>query len=54
MKGALNEDWLAVGIGLLVFAASLFSVAGTDLLGWAVTTSIYTNVSTALGPIAKS
>jgi uncharacterized membrane protein YadS len=53
LRARLNEDWLAVVIGLLVFAASLFSVAGTDLLGWAVTTSVYTNVATALGPIAK-
>ncbi|WP_159008306.1 putative sulfate exporter family transporter [Bradyrhizobium sp. S69] len=50
----MNEDWLALVIGLLVFAASLFSIAGTDLLGWAVTTSVYTDVTTALSPIAKA
>ena len=54
LRARLNEDWLAVAIGLLVFAASLFSVAGTDLLGWAVTTSIYTDVSNALNPFAKA
>jgi uncharacterized membrane protein YadS len=54
LRARLNEDWLAVVIGLLVFAASLFSVAGTDLLGWAVTTSIYTDVSSALNPFAKA
>src|ERR1700750_2947851 len=54
LKARLNEDWLAVVIGLLVFAASLFSLAGTDLLGWAVTTSVYTDVTRALGPIAKA
>jgi uncharacterized membrane protein YadS len=54
LRARLNEDWLAVVIGLLVFAASLVSVGGTDLLGWAVTTSVYTNVTTALGPIAKA
>jgi uncharacterized membrane protein YadS len=54
LKARLNEDWLAVVIGLLVFAASLFSLAGTDLLGWAVTTSIYTDVSNALSPFAKA
>jgi uncharacterized membrane protein YadS len=53
LKMRLNEDWLAVVIGLLVFALALFSVSGTDLLGWAVTTSVYTNVATALAPIAK-
>jgi uncharacterized membrane protein YadS len=54
LKARLNEDWLALVIGLLVFAASLFSLAGTDLLGWAVTTSVYTDVTTALSPIAKA
>jgi uncharacterized membrane protein YadS len=54
LKARLNEDWLALVIGLLVFAASLFSIAGTDLLGWAVTTSVYNDVTTALSPIAKA
>ena len=39
LRARLNEDWLAVVIGLLVFAASLFSVFGNDLMGWAVTTT---------------
>jgi hypothetical protein len=34
LKARLNEDWLAVVIGLLVFAAALVSISGTDLLGW--------------------
>src|SRR6201995_3876359 len=50
----LNEDWLAVVIGLLVFALALISVNGPDLLGWAVTTSVYTDLSKALGPVAKT
>jgi uncharacterized membrane protein YadS len=54
LKARLNEDWSAVVIGLLVFALALFSVGGTDLLGWAVATSVYTNVAGALAPIAKS
>ena len=40
LRARLNEDWLAVVIGLLVFAAALLSISGTDLLGWAVTTSV--------------
>ncbi len=40
LKARLNEDWLAVMIGLLVFGLALVSITGTDLLGWAVTTSI--------------
>jgi len=54
LKARLNEDWLAVAIGLLVFALALFSVSGTDLLGWAVTTSVYTDIASALAPVAKA
>jgi uncharacterized membrane protein YadS len=54
LRARLNEDWLAVAIGLLVFALALFSVSGTDLLGWVVTTSVYTNLANALAPVAKS
>jgi hypothetical protein len=41
-------------IGVLVFALALFSLSGTDVLGWAVTTSVYTDITMALAPIAKS
>src|ERR1700693_128365 len=54
LRARLNEDWLAVVIGLLVFGSALVSISGTDLLGWAVTTSVYTNLASALGPIAKN
>lgn len=52
-KERLTEDWLSVAIGVLVFALSLFSLSGIDLLGWAVTTSVYTDVTQALAPFAK-
>src|ERR1700753_1113101 len=52
-KERLTEDWLAVAIGVLVFALSLFTLSGIDVLGWAVTTSVYTDVATALSPVAK-
>jgi uncharacterized membrane protein YadS len=52
-KDRLTEDWLSVAIGVLVFALALFSLSGTDLLGWAVTTSVYTNLAFALGPFSK-
>jgi uncharacterized membrane protein YadS len=52
-KDNFNEDWLAVIIGVFVFALALFSLSGTDLLGWAVTTSVYTNIGNALAPVAK-
>jgi len=52
-KERLTEDWLSVAIGVLVFALALFSLSGTDLLGWAITTSVYTNLAQALAPFAK-
>jgi uncharacterized membrane protein YadS len=54
LKARLNEDWLAVVIGVAVFALALFSISGTDLLGWAVTTSVYTDLAKALSPVAKA
>ena len=54
LRALLNEDWLAVAIGLLVFALALFSVGGIDLLGWAATTSVYTDITSALAPVAKA
>ncbi|WP_249122887.1 MULTISPECIES: putative sulfate exporter family transporter [unclassified Bradyrhizobium] len=50
----LSEDWLAVVLGGLVFVLALASIGGTDLLGWAVTTSVYTSLSQALAPAAKA
>jgi uncharacterized membrane protein YadS len=52
-RDRLSEDWLSVAIGVLVFALALFSLSGTDLLGWAITTSVYINLTQALAPFAK-
>jgi hypothetical protein len=49
----ISEDWLAVCIGLLVFVLSLGLVFGADLLGWAVTTSVWTSPGKALAPASK-
>ncbi len=54
MKKGMTEDWLAVYIGLLIFALSLAGFFGGDLLGWAVTTSVWTSVSKALAPASKA
>ncbi|HWZ49763.1 MAG TPA: putative sulfate exporter family transporter [Herbaspirillum sp.] len=51
---ALSEDWLAVWIGLLVFVLALVGIGKFDLLGWSVSTSIWTNLSVALGTSAKA
>jgi uncharacterized membrane protein YadS len=49
----LSEDWLAVGIGLLIFALALLGITGHDVLGWAVSTAVWTDLSAALGASAK-
>jgi uncharacterized membrane protein YadS len=54
LKARLNEDWLAVVIGLLVFGSALVSITGIDLLGWAVSTSVYIDAARALSPFAKA
>ncbi|MCW5977132.1 MAG: putative sulfate exporter family transporter [Bryobacteraceae bacterium] len=50
----ISEDWLAVGIGLFVFLLSLGAFFGADLLGWAVTTTVWTSASKALVPVSKA
>ena len=40
-----SEDWLAVWIGLLVFVLALGLLAGADILGWVVTTAVWTDVA---------
>ncbi len=51
---ALTEDWIAVLVGLALFLLSLGILFGADLLGWTVSTSVWTKVSTALGAVSKT
>jgi uncharacterized membrane protein YadS len=50
----MSEDWLSVWIGLLVFALALGMLGGADILGWVVTTGVWTDVSKALTPVSKA
>jgi uncharacterized membrane protein YadS len=50
----LTEDWLSVFIGLLIFALALVALTGSDLLGWAVTTSVWIDPGLALSTVSKS
>ncbi len=50
----ISEDWLAAWIGLFVFALAAAGLYGQDLLGWAVTTSVWTDVNKALGTASKA
>ena len=50
----LSEDWLSVWIGLLFFLLSLGVLFGADVLGWVVTTSVWSDISKALAPVSKA
>ena len=49
-----SEDWWAVWVGLLVFVLSLGVFVGIDVLGWAVKTSIWKNLSGSVAPISAN
>jgi uncharacterized membrane protein YadS len=49
----LNEDWLAVFLGLLIFVLALAALVHVDLIGWVVTTSVWGNFSQALKATSK-
>jgi len=51
---ALNEDWLAVLLGLFIFVLGLAAVVHIDLIGWVVNTSVWINPGNALAPVSKS
>src|ERR1700739_2713107 len=48
-----REDILALWLGLLVFVLALASAAGIDLVGWAVSTSVWIDPAKALAPVSK-
>jgi uncharacterized membrane protein YadS len=50
----LNEDWLAVVLGLAIFVFALAALVHVDLIGWVVNTSVWSNFGQALGPASKA
>jgi uncharacterized membrane protein YadS len=55
MKSAWNnEDGWALVLGLGLFALALGSIAGMDVLGWAVTTQLWREPVQALRPVSKT
>lgn len=50
----ISEDWLSVWIGLAIFVLSLGPLVGADVLGWGVTTAVWTDPSKALAPVSKA
>jgi uncharacterized membrane protein YadS len=53
VKG-ISEDWLSLWIGLLLFVLALGVLAGVDVLGWVVATSVWTDATKALAPASKA
>jgi len=49
-----SEDWLSLAIGLAIFLLALPGLAGIDLLGWVVTTAVWTDIAKALIPVSKT
>ncbi len=50
----LSEDWLSLIIGIVIFVLSLGLLVDRDLLGWVVTTNVWTDLGTALAPVSKA
>ena len=50
----ISEDWLSVVIGLFIFVLALAVLANVDLIGWVVTTSVWSNVTLALNTNSKT
>jgi uncharacterized membrane protein YadS len=50
----ISEDWLSLWIGLALFVLSLGVLVGADILGWVVTTQVWSDLSKALGTASKA
>ena len=49
-----TEDWWSVWLGLFIFLLSLGSLAGLDLLGWAITPKVWTEFTKSIAPASKA
>ncbi len=50
----ITEDWLSLVIGLGIFVLALGGLFGLDVLGWVVSTSVWTDPGSALGTVSKA
>jgi uncharacterized membrane protein YadS len=50
----ISEDWLAVIIGLLIFALALGPLVGADLLGWAAAPKTWIEFGNAVQPASSA
>lgn len=52
-KQGISEDWLSLWLGLAIFILSLVAFTGNDILGWAASTKVWTDVNKAISPVSK-
>jgi len=53
-RSLITEDWLSACLGIFFFLMSLLMLFKVNVLGWAVTTKIWTNIGTALVPVSEA
>jgi uncharacterized membrane protein YadS len=53
-RHGIGEDWLALILGVSIFAVALVGLAGVDVLGWVATTRVWTEPGAALAPASKN
>lgn len=53
-KGILDEDWLSLILGLIIFVLTLGVFAGVDILGWGITTRIWVDPAKSGNPVSKN
>ncbi len=51
-KGAVNEDWLAFWLAIMLFAISLLNFAGVNTFGWVVSTKEWIVLKNAIAPVS--
>ena len=44
----ISEDWLSLIIGLAIFLLALAGLANVNLIGWVVTTTVWSNLGAVL------
>jgi uncharacterized membrane protein YadS len=47
-----TEDWLALAIGLFLFAVAALALAGSEPFGWAVKTNVWLNPAKVITPVS--
>ena len=51
-KFGVNEDWLALWLGLFIFVLGMGVFIDIDLLGWGARVSVWTDITKALAPVS--